>query len=66
MIRADQLSIEVMNEFHAALLHGESYAEAFAAALSAWPNVFVNGSSESIFVCCHSLVLPLPTETRDE
>ena len=64
MIKPNQLPIEVMNEFHAALLHGESYAEAFAAALNAWPGMALDGpvTANGRWLVPPVVVLPLPQE----
>ncbi len=62
MLKAEQVPIEVMNEFQAALAHDESCAEAIAAAINAWPRMWHIEAVDFE----HKIILPLPQEARDE
>ena len=68
MLKAEQVPIEVMNEFHAALAHDESYTEAITAAINAWPG-FEYRADVAFPAFGHgpaAIILPLPQEPRDE
>lgn len=63
MLKPEQVPIEAMNAFNAALLHGESYDEAIAAAINAWPGkkpCWHDGEIPTAFI------LPLPQDSGDE
>ena len=63
MLKAEQIPVEVMNEFHNALAHDESCAEAIAAAINAWPGLFYHPARPDEEAC---IFLPLPQEASDE
>ena len=64
MLKAEQIPVEVMNEFHNALAHDESCAEAIAAAINAWPGMHKWDTAQVWHQA--AIVLPLPQEPRDE
>lgn len=67
MLKAEQVPIEVMNAFHLALLHDESYTEAIAAAINAWPGMMFKGEEVidgDVYPAIIYLVIRM--ETRDE
>lgn len=64
MLTPERVPIEVMNAFNAALLHGESYDEAIAAAINAWPGIQL--SCLTVEVSGRKVILPLPQEAGDE